>query len=80
MERRLPVVESPPLDSSQGQVLTALPALIWQLDRDEQYAVIGYFYERRSVWELAGALECHPERVVTLLRTAVRAMRRQVNA
>lgn len=55
-----------------------LPVLIHQLTPEQQRVVIGVFYEERSLEELACDLQCHPERLETLLLTALRTLRRQL--
>ena len=69
----------PEENAQLARVSKHLSLLIPRLSRDEQRVVIGYFFDQRSLTELARAMACDPERAEALLRTALHTLRRQVS-
>lgn len=65
-------------DPWDAPVTQALPTLIRQLTRDEQHVLIGYFFDGRSIEDLAQHLEDDPERVQALLEGALGTLRRHL--
>lgn len=76
MESRVP---RSPHDPDEGvwlaRTLTVLPALVELLPQGQRYVVIGYFYDQRSIDDLAHGLGCPPILVRSLLQTALRTVR-----
>lgn len=65
-------------DSWLCAALAELPRAIQLLPAAEQAVVIGYYFDERSIDELAASLQMEPSRVDFVLEQALRELRRRV--
>ena len=67
-------------DAWCAAVQAALPSALTSLTRLEQQVLIGYYFDERSIEELADSLRIHPERVCATLQMGMRQLRRKLGA
>lgn len=67
-------------DSWCAAVQAALPAALTNLTRLEQQVLIGYYFDERSIEDLAETLRIHPERVCATLQMGMRELRRKLGS
>ena len=67
-------------DAWCAEVQAELPSALTSLTRLEQQVLIGYYFDDRSIDDLAEALRIHPERVCATLQMGMRELRRKLGA
>lgn len=67
-------------DAWCAAVVAALPSALTSLTRLEQQVLIGYYFDERSIDDLAQTLRMHPERVCATLQMGMRELRRRLDA